>query len=438
MKTLKQLREDRNLVVAVMQALYKKAEDENRGFTSDDDATWSKAEKDIGEIDGKIGRAEKLELITRSLPNAIRVAIDEGKDGPDAEFRAKHRAAFRNLVRSSKERNYVTAEDRTILDQADQRAFAAGTANVGGATVPQDFYPVLDIALKATGCMWASSEIISTDNGRTLPYPTMNYTAVAATIIGEGSAATLDSSTPFGSVSLGAYTYRSPMLPVSIELLDDTAFDESQLIFRPLTESIVRGTNAHFTTGTGTSQPKGIVTAAVSGKVGTTGQTLTVIYDDLVDLVHSVDPAYRTPGDLSYAPNVQSTTEELAKYATKVGFMMKDASVAVVRKLKDSQGMPIWLPSYQVGITAAIPDRLLGYPVWVNQDMATMAANAKSILFGRLDKYKIRRVKDIRLLRLVERYADLLQVGFNMFLRADGNLIDAGTNPVKYYQNSAT
>jgi HK97 family phage major capsid protein len=438
MHPIKELREKRNLAVAVMQALYKKAEDEKRGFTTDDDAAWGKAETEIAQLDQQIGRAEKLDLITRTVPNAIRVAIQEGQEGPDAEFRAKHRRAFRNLMRSSKERNYVTPEDRATLDESETRAFAAGTSNVGGATVPQDFYPILDIALKATGVMWAVADLVNTDTGRTLPMATMNYTAVAATIVGEGSASSLDSSTPFGQVSMGAYTYRSPMLPVSIELLDDTAFDEGQIVMRPLTESIVRGTNAHFTTGTGAGQPQGIVTGAASGKVGTTGQTLTVIYDDLVDLVHSIDPAYRTPGELSFSLAGQSTVQELGISATKVGFMMKDTSVAVVRKLKDSQNMPIWLPSYQQGIAAAIPDRLLGYPVWVNQDMATMAANAKSIVFGRLDKYRVRKVKDIRMLRLVERYADQLQVGFNMFLRADGKLIDAGTNPVKYYQNSAT
>jgi HK97 family phage major capsid protein len=83
-------------------------------------------------------------------------------------------------------------------------------------------------------------------------------------------------------------------------------------------------------------------------------------------------------------------------------------------------------------------DTLLGYPLVINQDVASMAANAKSILFGDFSKYKVRRVLDIMVLRLVERYADFGQVGFLCFSRYDGNLIDAGTHPIQFYQNSAT
>jgi HK97 family phage major capsid protein len=254
-----------------------------------------------------------------------------------------------------------------------------------------------------------------TDNGATLPMPTFNYTAVKATIIGEGSSFTTDSSTPFGVANLGAYTYRSPMLPVSWEFLQDSAFGEG-FIADALGRSVAWALNDHATNGTGTSQPRGVITDAVSGKVGTTGQTVSVIYDDLVDLVHAVDPAYRR-GAL---------------------FMMHDSSVKVVRKIKDSSGRPIWLPGYESGVGVNIPDTLLGYAYKVNQEMPVMAANAKSILFGEFKKYKIRIVRDVTMIRLVERYADLGQVGFGMFMRADARLLDAGTNPIKYYQNSAT
>jgi HK97 family phage major capsid protein len=84
------------------------------------------------------------------------------------------------------------------------------------------------------------------------------------------------------------------------------------------------------------------------------------------------------------------------------------------------------------------PDTINGYPYVINQDVASMSANAKSILFGDFSKYKIRRVMDTTVLRLTERYAEFGQVGFIAFSRADGNLIDAGTHPVAYYSNSAT
>jgi HK97 family phage major capsid protein len=170
--------------------------------------------------------------------------------------------------------------------------------------------------------------------------------------------------------------------------------------------------NQHFTTGTGTSQPQGIVTGASVGKTGLTGQTLTVIYDDLIDLITSVDPAYL------------NGSEE---------FMLSNASLAVVRKLKDTQGHPLWQPSIQVGV----PNTLVGYPVVINQDMPVMAANAKSVLFGNFTEAYLRRiVNDVQIVRLNERYADFLQVGFFGFARAGGTVQRTGA--VKAYQNSAT
>jgi HK97 family phage major capsid protein len=114
--------------------------------------------------------------------------------------------------------------------------------------------------------------------------------------------------------------------------------------------------------------------------------------------------------------------------------MLNDASVKVIRKLKDSQNRPLWEPSVQVGQ----PDMLLGFPVKINNDIATMAASARSILFGDFSKYKIRQVLDTQVARLNERLMDKLQVGFIGFLRAGGALLDAGTHPVVYYANSAT
>jgi HK97 family phage major capsid protein len=148
------------------------------------------------------------------------------------------------------------------------------------------------------------------------------------------------------------------------------------------------------------------------------GQTTSVIYDDLVDLFHSVDVAHRmSPG---------------------CKWMLADSSIKVIKKIKDSTGRPLWQPGVSAGAGAGFPDTILDKPYVLNNDIAVMAANAKSILFGDLSKYKIRQVMGFTLLRLVERYAEFGQVGFLAFMRADGNLIDAGSNPVKYYQNSAT
>jgi len=218
-------------------------------------------------------------------------------------------------------------------------------------------------------------------------------------------------------VTLKTYKFSSKVVACPFELLQDSSIDMEAFIKARLVTRLGRVTNTYFTTGTGSGQPNGIVTAATSGKVGTTGQTVTVIYDDLVDLVHSVDPAYRNLG--------------------RCKFMMNDSSLKVIRKIKDSSGRPIFMPGYD-GLGGSFPDTLFGYQIQINQDISVMAANAKSILFGDFTFYKIRDAMDIQMFRFDDSaYIKLGQIGFLAWMRSGGNFVDVGGG-VKYYQNSAT
>jgi HK97 family phage major capsid protein len=172
-----------------------------------------------------------------------------------------------------------------------------------------------------------------------------------------------------------------------------------------LGERLGRITNTKYTTGSGASTPRGIVTAASSGVTAASGTQIAA--DELIGLVHSIDPAYRNGA----------------------GFMMHDNIVLHLRKLKDGNGEYMW----QSGLRDGAPDRLLGYGITINQDMqSSVATGTKTVLFGQLSKYKIRRVNGMRLYRLQERYRDTDQDGFIAFIREDGNLLNAGTAPVKY------
>lgn len=407
---IKRLREERGRIVREMREMHESAEKENRAFSADEQQKWADMDAEIEAIDARIQRAERLDRELAAEPPAA-LQTEDGVSEQDA-FRAFIRYGMAGL---SAEQRAVMARRATNLP-SDVRAFSSGTGNTGGYTVPEDFYRQLEIALKAYGPMVNDDvvTVLRTDSGAPLPMPTLNDTTTMGEQIGENTQATIDTSTPFGVVNLGAYIYSSRIVPVSIAFLQDSAFGDSFLAGM-LGDRLGRILNQRLTTGTGSGQPTGIVTAAAAGKVGTTGQTTTVTYDDLVDLVHSIDPAYR---------------------AMDPAFMMHDSSLRVVRKIKDSQGRPIFVPGYD--LQAGMPDTILGYRVLVNQDVPTMAANAKSILFGVMRKYHTRIVRDVALMRLTERYADYLQVGFLAFVRADGALLDAGTNPVKYYQNSAT
>ena len=108
--------------------------------------------------------------------------------------------------------------------------------------------------------------------------------------------------------------------------------------------------------------------------------------------------------------------------------MCNDSTISAIRKLTDDDGQFLWQPGMQAGI----PDRLYGRRVIVNQDVADIAATAKPLLFGDFRLYKIRDAAGFRLRRLVERYADNDQQGFVAFSRHDGDLLNAGTNPIKF------
>ena len=269
--------------------------------------------------------------------------------------------------------------------------------------------------MKDFGGMRSVATVIATDMGNDMSFPTSDGTSEVGELIAQNTTATAADPT-FGTISLAVYKFSSKIVAIPFELLQDSQINVASFVESRLVKRLGRITNQYFTTGTGTSQPRGVVTGAGTGKTGTTGQTTTVIFDDLVDLVHSVDPAYRA------APGVR--------------FMMNDASLKVIRKLKDSQNRPVFLPGYD-GLGGAMGDSLLGYGITVNQDMATMAANAKSIAFGDFGQYVIRDVMAPTLFRFEDSaYAKLGQVGFLMWHRAGGNLLDSGA--VKLYVNSAT
>ena len=216
----------------------------------------------------------------------------------------------------------------------------------------------------------------------------------------------------FGTIALPVFKYSSKKIALPVELIQDSAIDVIAFVINRLATRIARIQNTHFTVGGGTTVPDGVMVKAGIGKTGTTGQTLTVIYDDLFDLKHSVNRAYRSGAK----------------------FMMNDLSVAIVSKLKETTGRPIWEP----GLTAGAPDMLLGHAVVVNDDVAVMAANALSIGFGDFSKYAIRDVANSTSMRRFDDSAFALsgQVGFCGWTRSGGNLLD--TASVKTYKNSAT
>lgn len=405
MKSIQALREQRSTRAQELHALL----NDNPGdkWNAGLQARYDQGMAEIEALDGEIDRHQAL----------LNKVAEEALDGQihDAKARKIHdadkttgRQLYSKWLRGGD--NALSAEDWASI----RATMSTTTGSEGGYAVQSDVAKTLIETLKAFGGMREVSTVIQTELGNPLSFPTTDGTAETGELIAENTTATAADPT-FGTVALNAYKFSSKIVAVPFELLQDSQVDIEAFVNARLAERLGRATNTYFTTGTGTSQPRGVVTGASSGKVGTTGQTATVIYDDLIDLIHSVDPAYRASG--------------------RCRFMMADSSLKVIRKLKDSQNRPIFLPGYE--LNNSMPDTILGYGVTINQDVAAMAANAKSILYGDYSKYIIRDVMAATLFRFTDSaYAKLGQVGFLMWMRSGGNLVD--TSAVKYYQNSAT
>lgn len=407
----KQLREQRaSLVEANSKTLAQIKDSTDAARVKELETEWDKRDADIEALTAKIKRAERQEQLEAEAAAPV-AERRSGRDVPGSapvnpeQRQNEYRDAFIAYCRGG--RDVLTPEQDAVLRtgwQAEGRAQTVSTTG-GGYLIPEGFVRNLETAMLDYSGVMSAATMLRTDSGNSLPWPTVNDTSNKGALLGINTQESEQAIT-FGVFNLDAYKFTSKSVLVPIELMDDSAFDFDGVVTPLLSERVGRILEQYFTTGTGSNQPNGIVTASTAGVTGSSASAITV--DDLIDLQHSVDPAYRRmPG---------------------AAFMFNDSTLKAIKKLKDSQNRPLWLAGYDVNE----PDTILGQPYFINQEMAAIGASAKSVLFGDLSKYIVRTVKDMRILRLVERYADYYQVGFQLFVRADGDLLNAGTNPVKH------
>src|SRR5690606_8369003 len=190
-------------------------------------------------------------------------------------------------------------------------------------------------------------------------------------------------------------------------------FDLPSFLGRKAGERIGRAWAAHLVGGTGTGQPTGLVANCTVGHTGATSAAPAITYDDMIDLEHSVDPAYRNSGRARY--------------------ILSDGARKLIRKLRDGDDRPLWVPVPAPGFAATIN----GYPYSIDNSMAAPSAGGRSVIFGDVAAaYIVRQVQGIQMVRLDERYADYLQTGFFAFARMDATIDDE--NAVKAFVHGAT
>lgn len=405
MKSIQALREQR-------QALAREARNQmdqkgDRVWSKEDQAIFDKRSDEIDAIENEISAIEKVMALEVEKDHKD---VEEFRRKPENKAEAEGRAMFAKLLRHG-----PSALSTDELNKI-RNTMSVGTGSQGGYTVQTDVAKELIDTLKAYGGMRGVASSITTSQGNPLGYPTSDGTSESGEWVAENvQASAADPS--FGTVGLNAFKASTKIITIPYELIQDSTIDVIAMVNKRQRDRLGRTMNQGFTTGSGTGQPLGFVPAASVGKIGASGQTTTVLFDDLVDLQESIDQAYKDAGTCQ--------------------FMMHQQTRKVVRKMKDGAGRPIWAEAYEMGIKSGIPAQLLGEDVVINNDMAQPGANAKTIGYGDFSKYMIRDVLDLILFRFDDSaFATKGQVGFLGWARAGGNLLDV--NGIKTYQHSAT
>lgn len=360
--------------------------------------------KRMEKVDAAVRAAQGIDLSKR--PIAERTSVAAVDDGAKVDYRTAFYAMIANGGVDG-----LDSEHRSVLQRAEVRAQTAGTNSAGGYTVPVELAAFIEKAMIASGPMYDSNlfTVINTTGGNTFNIPTVNDTAVTAVAHTEGGSVTDDGSkdVTFGQAQLGAYAFDTAWVRWSYELANDSILNVESLLGELLGERLGRIANSKLTTGSGSSDVEGIVTNSTLGK--TAAAVAAVTADEIIDLIHSVDPAYRS--------------------SPSTAIMMNDSTLAAVRKLKDGQGNYLWqMGNYQ----AAVPQNILGYNVVVNQAMASQATGNKIMLFGDMSKFYVRKVGAPTLFVARERFAP--DYGILGYARFDGVL--ANTAAIKHLKNA--
>lgn len=413
METIQRLREQQARIVTNARAkLNEITDDTDPTRAKEIEAEFDAAMADYDRLEERIAREERLiEAEARASAQDPRRPTGNGEARGDAgeQKTPEYKAVFEKAIRHGAQA--LDAREREVLMQhrasipEEMRAQSTDTGAAGGYTVPTEFSGEIDRAMAAWGPMWDAAIVreLVTSNGRRIEWPTIDDTANEGRIKAQNANVDDDGTDDavFGQKLLDAYVYDTGMVRIPIELLQDSAFNMEQLLTDLFGERLGRTANRLLTTGTGTNQPNGIVTASTEGVEAASATALDS--DELLDLLHSVDPAYRA--------------------SPKCRWMFNDSTLAAIRKLKDGQGNYLW----QMGdVRTGEPPTLLGHPYSVNQAMASIAAGARAVLFGDMSRYVVRKVGGFQVLTLRERYAEAFQVGMVGFKRFDGELLNPG------------
>lgn len=355
-------------------------------LSAEDTSTYEKMEDDVMSLGKEIDRLDRQAAIDLELSKATSMAIRNTPNAqmdPEKTGRAtdEYTKAFWNSMRN---------KDSYEI----KNALKIGTDSEGGYLVPDEFERTLIEGLQEENIFRQLAKVITTSSGDR-KIPVVASKGIASWVDEEG--AVPESDDAFTQVSIGAYKLAT-MIKVSQELIQDNVFNLESYIAKEFARRIGAAEEEAFLNGNGVGRPIGIFNDTGGGEIGVTASTQSLIkIDEILDLFYSLKSPYRK----------------------KASFIMNDATVKEIRKLKDGNGQYIWQPS----LTAGEPDTILNRPVKTSSYVPTIGAGSKSIAFGDFNYYWVADRQGRIFQRLNELYAETGQIGFKASQRVDGKLI---------------
>lgn len=389
--------EERQKAFHQAKALLDTASEEKRDLTAEEQQSYDNCMADMDR------RGEIIKTMTADEARAREI---EAAAAAAPEVRTEARPVVTDEDRL---RSFLQGDQRSITFAPERRDVTKAST---GAPVPTSFYNSVMEKFRYTGPM-LNPDVVSiwnTTSGESLQVPVQNARPTG-TLTAEADPFAESDPTFSAFITLGAYKYGF-LTQMSRELIEDNGVNILDYLSGVTANTLGYDVNTVLTTGTGSSQPKGIVTAAGSGITGSTAVSGAFTYANLVSLTYSLDAA--------------------ARRVPSFGFMANGTSIAAMRGLQDGGGHYVFAPA----LDAATPDRILGYPLIENPAVASPATSAKSVIAGDLKSYIVRQVNGIRLDRSDEYgFANDL-VTFRATIRVDGN--NPQSTHIKYFAGAAS
>lgn len=410
-EVVKRLRERRQQVWEQAKAIADRAADEQRNFSGEEEGQWQQLNAELDALDTRIKNVLDGEQRAKDTEDAYArlngQPQQQGNSSESANGGLAQQIRAMLLGEAGAPRGVEVRPDGPF----NVRSLTKLTGAAGANTVPTNFYDQLvQHMIEVSAILRAGVRILNTAGGETIQIPKTTAHSTAA-IVAEGAAIGV-SDPAFGQASLGAYKY-GVMVQVSRELVDDAGIDLQAYLAEETGRALGNSIGAHLVAGTGTGQPRGVLTDATVGVTGGTGVNGTFTGDNLIDLFYSVISPYRN--------------------SAQAAWLVQDSTMANLRKIKDTTGQYIFQPSMQAGT----PETLLGKAIYTDPNMPPVGLDNKSALFGDFSRYFVRLAGGVRFERSDEYAFNTDLITYRALLRGDGALMDT-TGAIKAFAGAAT